>query len=156
MNITIFTLINLTVKCDAPEPWGFYFQDSASPIAEGIVELHDHILYFLIVILTLVTWMLITIINKEIVPLAPYYIKNDINNRPHVIKQTVRGMNHGSVIEVIWTIIPAIILVFIALPSFKLLYLIDEIIEPSVTVKAIGCKKDGLKLYTLNILYIGW
>jgi hypothetical protein len=37
--------------CDAPKPWGLYFQDSASPQMEGIVELHDNIMYYLVIIL---------------------------------------------------------------------------------------------------------
>lgn len=49
-----------------------------------------------------------------------------------------RKIVHGTVIEVIWTIIPTLILICIAIPSFSLLYSMDEIIEPHVTVKAIG------------------
>jgi cytochrome c oxidase subunit 2 len=45
---------------------------------------------------------------------------------------------HGTALEFIWTVLPAVVLVLIAFPSFKLLYLMDEIIEPSVTIKAIG------------------
>jgi heme/copper-type cytochrome/quinol oxidase subunit 2 len=47
-------------------------------------------------------------------------------------------INHGTFIEIIWTILPAILLVFIAIPSFALLYAMDEIIDPSLTVKIIG------------------
>ena len=46
--------------------------------------------------------------------------------------------SHGTLIELIWTITPALILILIAFPSFKLLYLIDEVISPTLTVKAIG------------------
>lgn len=49
-----------------------------------------------------------------------------------------RFLLHGQLIEIIWTILPAIILLFIALPSLRLLYLLDEINEPSVTLKRIG------------------
>jgi cytochrome c oxidase subunit 2 len=47
-------------------------------------------------------------------------------------------INHGTLIEIIWTITPAIILITIAFPSFKLLYLMDEIVDPAITIKAIG------------------
>lgn len=47
-------------------------------------------------------------------------------------------MLSGQTIEIIWTIIPAIVLIFIALPSLRLLYLLDEIIIPSITLKTIG------------------
>jgi cytochrome c oxidase subunit 2 len=45
---------------------------------------------------------------------------------------------HGTTIEIIWTIFPSIILMFIAIPSFALLYSMDEVVDPAVTIKAIG------------------
>ena len=47
--------------CDAPRPWGVYFQDSASPQMEGLVELHDNILFYLVIILFAVGWILVSI-----------------------------------------------------------------------------------------------
>jgi cytochrome c oxidase subunit 2 len=47
-------------------------------------------------------------------------------------------MTHGTIIETVWTILPAVILVAIAFPSFRLLYLLDEVISPTVTIKIIG------------------
>ena len=44
----------------------------------------------------------------------------------------------GTLVEIVWTIIPAVILLFIAFPSLKLLYTMDEVIEPGITVKVIG------------------
>ena len=38
-------------NCDTPKPWGIYFQDSASPQMEGLVELHDNIMFYLVIIL---------------------------------------------------------------------------------------------------------
>jgi cytochrome c oxidase subunit 2 len=52
-----------------------------------------------------------------------------------------------TLIELIWTITPALILVAIAFPSFKLLYLMDEVIDPAMTIKVIGFFKSGQKLY---------
>ena len=49
-----------------------------------------------------------------------------------------RYLIDGTSIEIIWTIIPAVILIFIAFPSLKLLYLMDEVIDPALTIKAIG------------------
>jgi cytochrome c oxidase subunit 2 len=46
--------------------------------------------------------------------------------------------NHGTLIELIWTISPALVLVAIAFPSFKLLYLMDDVLDPAMTVKAVG------------------
>ena len=143
--------------CDAAEPWGMYFQDSASPIMEGIVDLHDHISYFIILILTAVTWMMAVLLFSSYVPKGftkstPY---NSVGE--YEIGTSLKDLNHGSVIEVVWTISPAIILVLIAFPSFRLLYLMDEMIEPTITIKAVGFfilsnqnLKGGHKLYISN------
>lgn len=53
-------------------------------------------------------------------------------------KISYKYLNHGAVIELVWTITPALILIAIAMPSFKLLYLIDEVINPSLTLQIIG------------------
>lgn len=125
INIFFFQLImtnffNLfTVTCDAPRPWGVYFQDSASPQMEALVELHDNIMFYLVIILFGVAWILISIIRNYV------YSKSPISNK---------YLNHGTLIELIWTITPALILILIAFPSFKLLYLMDEVTDPSLTV----------------------
>lgn len=96
--------------CDSAYPWQIGFQDGATPSAEGVLELHDHILFYLIVITVLVFWMLgVTVVtfNSSKVGIVHKY------------------SNHGTLIELIWTITPALVLVAIAFPSFKLLYLLD-------------------------------
>ena len=108
----------LSHYCDAPRPWGLYFQDSASPQMEALVELHDNIMFYLVIILFGVGWILLSIIRNYV------NTKNAISNK---------YLNHGTLIELIWTITPALILIFIAFPSFKLLYLMDEVISPSMT-----------------------
>lgn len=93
------------------------FQDVSSPLAEKLVFFHDNIMFYIILITFLVGWIMISIfINKN------YY----------------KYLIHGTIIEVIWTIIPTVILIFIAFPSLQLLYSLDEIINPSLTIKAIG------------------
>nr|YP_009255402.1 cytochrome c oxidase subunit II [Melanagromyza sojae]ANA56769.1 cytochrome c oxidase subunit II [Melanagromyza sojae] len=92
-------------------------QNSASPLMEQLIFFHDHALLILIMITVLVGYLMITLF---------------FNN------YTNRFLLHGQTIEMIWTILPAIILLFIALPSLRLLYLLDEINEPSITLKAIG------------------
>lgn len=109
--------------CDAPRPWGLYFQDSATPQMEGIEELHDDILFYLLIILFGVGWIMISI--------AIHYANN---SSPITNKYT----NHGTLIELIWTMTPALILILIAFPSFKLLYLMDEITDPAMSVLAEG------------------
>jgi cytochrome c oxidase subunit 2 len=108
---------------DAPEPWQLAFQDGASPSFEGIVELHDQIMFYLVIILFGVSWVLSSVI-----------LNFDSNKNKIVYKYH----NHGTVIELIWTITPALVLIAIAFPSFKLLYLMDEVIDPAMTIKALG------------------
>ena len=59
-------LIINSIKLDAPSPWGFFFQDSATPQMEGLEELHNNIMFYLAIILFTVTWMMITIIKNFI------------------------------------------------------------------------------------------
>jgi len=112
----------LNIICnDVPTPWSMYFQDSATPNQEGIIELHDNIMFYLVLILTLVSWLLFNIVRDGIKNPTPY-----------------KYILHGQTIEIIWTILPAIVLLIIAFPSFILLYLCDEVISPAMTIKAIG------------------
>ena len=108
---------------DAPRPWGIYFQDSATPQMEGLVELHDNILFYLVIILFGVGWLLISIVKNYTITEAPISHKY---------------LSHGTLIELIWTITPALILILIAFPSFKLLYLMDEVSDPAMAVLAEG------------------
>lgn len=85
----------------------------------AIIDLHDRILFYLIIIITVVTWFLFSSLTFN--PSLPY-----------------QKANHGNLQELGWTISPAFILWAIGLPSQKLLYMMDEIIDPELTVKAIG------------------
>lgn len=109
--------------CDAPRPWGMYFQDSATPQMEGLVELHDNIMFYLVIILFGVGWTLLSI------------IRNYTNDKAPI---SHKYLNHGTLIELIWTITPALILILIAFPSFKLLYLMDEVSDPAMSVLVEG------------------
>jgi len=111
------------MNLDAPISWGIYFQDSATPQMEGLVELHDNIMYYLVIILFAVGWILLSIIKNYSATKSPISHKY---------------LNHGTLIELIWTITPAVILILIAFPSFKLLYLMDEVSDPSMSVVAEG------------------
>lgn len=92
-------------------------QDSSSPLIEQLNFFHDHTLLILTIITILVGYIIgILIFNKF----------------------TNRFLLHGQTIEIIWTVLPAIILIFIAFPSLRLLYLMDEINTPSITLKSIG------------------
>nr|URH16725.1 cytochrome c oxidase subunit II [Dentispicotermes sp. n. 2 SH-2021a] len=92
-------------------------QDSASPVMEQLIFFHDHALMIMLMIITTVFYTMISIIRN---------------------KQTSRFLLEGQMLETVWTIAPAIILVFIAIPSLRLLYLMDEIHNPALTLKAVG------------------
>ncbi len=112
-----------SINMDTPSPWGLYFQDSATPQMEGLIELHDNIMYYLVIILFGVGWILFSI------------VRNYISNKSPIAH---KYLNHGTLIELIWTITPALILILIAFPSFKLLYLMDEVNDPSMSILAEG------------------
>nr|APT41441.1 cytochrome c oxidase subunit II [Psychodopygus squamiventris maripaensis] len=92
-------------------------QDSASPLMEQLTFFHDHALLILIMITILIGYLMSMLFFN-------YY--------------TNRFLLSGQMIEIIWTIMPAIILLFIAFPSLRLLYLLDEINNPAITLKTIG------------------
>nr|ACY73623.1 cytochrome c oxidase II [Caleta elna] len=93
------------------------FQNSVSPLMEQIIFFHDHSLIILIMITMLVSYMMLSM-----------FFNKFIN----------RFLLENQMIELIWTILPAIILIFIAMPSLRLLYLLDELNNPLITIKSIG------------------
>ena len=93
------------------------FQDRASPLIEQLIFFHDHAILVLVLITTLVRYIITTLLFN---------------------KYTDRFLLEHQNIETAWTILPALILIFIALPSLQLLYLLDEVNKPRVTLKAIG------------------
>jgi len=109
---------------DAIYPWQRNFQDAASPIMEGIINFHNDLMYFLIIIIIFIFYFLIRII---------YIFSQPIQNNENQVLLT-----HNTKLEIIWTIIPTFIIFCLILPSFALLYAMDEVYEPSVTVKIIG------------------
>nr|BAJ24571.1 cytochrome c oxidase subunit II [Sipyloidea sipylus] len=94
-----------------------YLQDSSSPLMEQLIFFHDHIMMILMMIVTTVTYTMIMLI---------------------VNKYTDRNLLEGQMIELMWTVTPAMTLFFIATPSLRLLYLMDEINNPAMTTKAVG------------------
>lgn len=107
---------------DYAYPWQISFQDPATPVMEGIIALHHDLMFVLSIIGTSVIWLLLR---------TTYLFYHKVNSSPSII-------THGTTIEVVWTITPSIILMVIAIPSFALLYSIDEVIDPAVTIKVIG------------------
>nr|YP_010956682.1 cytochrome c oxidase subunit II [Citharichthys cornutus]WMY89775.1 cytochrome c oxidase subunit II [Citharichthys cornutus] len=92
-------------------------QDAASPLMEELLHFHDHALMIVILISTMVLYIIVAMVTAKV---------------------TDKFILDSQEIEIIWTILPAIVLILIALPSLRLLYLMDEINNPHLTVKAIG------------------
>lgn len=124
MNVIFSFLIFLPLAAfaDAPEAWQLGFQDPATPIMQGIIDLHHDIVFFMILVLVFVLWMITRTLYHF------HYKKNPVPEK----------IIHGTAIEIAWTITPSLILVLIAVPSFALLYSLDEVVDPAVTIKAIG------------------
>lgn len=98
--------------------WGnIALLDRNSPLIEQLNFFHDHTILILLLITVLVGYIIISLFFN---------------------KFTNRFLLSGQTIEIIWTILPAIILLFIAFPSLRLLYLLDEINKPAITLKTIG------------------
>ena len=125
---------------DAPVADQKGFQDPATPIMEGIIDLHHDLAFFLVLISIFVSWLLlITVVQFNWTNRAGL-VEFTENWGLSVSKYKVRDMfkTHHTMLEIVWTIIPSVILMLIALPSFALLYAMDEVLVPEVTVKAIG------------------
>ena len=113
---------------DAARFWQFGFQDPATPIMEGIVDFHNHLMVFLFPIAVLVCWLLYRCLSF-------YSYQGNLRSS---ISYYDEYFTHSTFLEVVWTIVPALILMVIAVPSFALLYSMEESIQPSLTLKVVG------------------
>jgi cytochrome c oxidase subunit 2 len=102
-----------------PQPWQFGFQPAATPITQRVDAFHDELL------------VIITLITIFVMGLLGYVI---VRFRASVHPVPTRT-THNSMIEVLWTVIPVLILVTIAVPSFKLMYYMDEVPKSDMTIK---------------------
>lgn len=105
-----------------PSPWEFNLQASASPVMDSIMRFHDWLLVIISVITLFVLALLITVVVK-------------FNARANPVPSRT---THNTLIEVAWTLIPVLILVGIAVPSFRLLFLQLDIPKADLTIKATG------------------
>ena len=98
--------------------WGILnLQEAASPLIEQLCFFHDYALLVLVLITTLVGYGIVQLtINKF----------------------TCRTLLESQQVEIVWTILPAVVLIFLALPSLRLLYLLDEVRDPLITFKTVG------------------
>ncbi len=105
-----------------PSPWQFGLQQSATPVMDNIIWFHDFLLYIITAIVGFVLVLLLVVMVR-------------FNARSHPVPSRT---THNTLLEVAWTTIPIVILLMIAVPSFKLLFF--ELIPPpaELTVKATG------------------
>ena len=107
---------------DQPRPWQIGMQDAATPITERLHAFHDELLVIIFAISLFVVALLI-------------YVMVRFNARAHPVPTRT---SHNTVIEVLWTVVPVLILVVIAIPSFKLMYYMDRVPDSKMTIKVTG------------------
>ena len=105
-----------------PAPWEYKLQQAGSPVMEHIIWFHDWLLVIITVITLFVLALLVTVVIK-------------FNARANPVPSRT---THNSLIEVAWTLIPVLILVGIAVPSFRLLFLELDVLKADLTIKATG------------------
>ncbi|HEY0330662.1 MAG TPA: cytochrome c oxidase subunit II [Rhodopseudomonas sp.] len=105
-----------------PSPWEIRLQDSATPVMDNIIWFHNFLLWLIIGITLFVLALLVTVVVR-------------FNAKAHPVPSKT---THHTLIEVAWTIIPVLILVAVAVPSFRLLFQELEIPKADLTIKATG------------------
>jgi len=120
---------------DLPQYNGITFQEPATPIAEAIIDLHHTIFAILLIISIFVVYMLGALLKKWH---WGWEKPNSDSMRSNSEYLKTVNLVHSPVLETVWTIIPSLILMIIAVPSFALLYAMDEVLDPYWTAKVIG------------------
>ena len=117
------TILSTKVWADQPKNWQLGFQDSASQGMSEIVSFHNNILLPIIIAISVFVLFLMIYVC----------IRFRASRNPNPSRTT-----HNVAVEVLWTLIPCLILIVMAVPSFKILYKQDTIPKADVTVKAVG------------------
>ncbi len=118
----VLSVVSGNVLADHPHPWQMHFQKAASPVMEKIEHLHDLLLVVIFAIVALVFGLLLYVC-----------IKFSKKNNP--VPSTT---SHNTFIEIVWTLIPLLILIVIAIPSFKTLNYMEKIKDTELTLKVVG------------------
>jgi cytochrome c oxidase subunit 2 len=109
-------------SADIARPWQLGMQEPASPVMEFVKEFHD----FLLILITLITLFVLGLL---------LYVAVKFNEKSNPVPSKT---THNTMVEVLWTALPILILVVIAVPSFKLLYFQDRTVKPEMTLKIVG------------------
>jgi len=121
--LAVLMLTASPALAEEPQPWQMGFQPSASAVRDRVDQLHDHILMPIITVITLFVLGLLL------------YVMVRFNAKRHPVPSKI---SHNTVLELAWTTIPIIILLVIAIPSFKLLYFEDKTAHADMTLKVTG------------------
>jgi cytochrome c oxidase subunit 2 len=120
--LPLSVILYTSLKADSPRSWQIYFQDPATISMEGILYFNNHLTFLLIVIIIFVGWFLFFTIY--------YFVEyNNMYSSKFV---------HSKELEIVWTSIPALILLILSIPSFTLLYSMDEVSTPDLSLKVLG------------------
>lgn len=120
--IAMLLTVQPTLATGVAKDWQLGFQDAATPIMERVSDLHD-----------LLMWIIVGISAVVIALVAYVLIRFRASRNPHPSKTS-----HNTMLEVVWTAIPVVILIIIGIPSIKLLFFTDTIEKSDMTIKAIG------------------
>lgn len=118
----LFALAPAMAGDGQPSPWQLGFQKAATPVMENIDWFHNLLLYIITIITIFVLVLLVVVM-----------VRFNAKSNPTPSKTT-----HNTLIEVAWTVVPVLILVAIAIPSFKLLFFQLDLPKADVTIKATG------------------
>lgn len=113
-------MVKLQVESLSPsmaQPTQLGLQDAASPVIEELLYFHDHTLITAFFISMMVIYIILITLTSKV---------------------SYTSTTDAQEIEIVWTVIPAIVLVAVALPSLRLLYLTDEITSPNISIKTVG------------------
>jgi cytochrome c oxidase subunit II len=116
------TAVAALAWAEGPRPWEIGMQPPATPVKERLEAFHDELL------------VIITLITVFVLGLLLYVIVRFHHQRHPEPTRT----SHNTVIEMLWTVVPVLILVIIAIPSFKLMYYMDRVPNPDMTIKVTG------------------
>ena len=147
-------LVQKNIMCflflDATYNWQFGFQDPASELMEGIINLHHDIMFFLIWIIVIVSFLMFNFIlgNSSFLEISKLFfnfnslrvltLNKKLSSLGGLIIDLPTEIQHNTFLEILWTLIPCFILLLIAVPSFSLIYAIEDFNVIESTIKIIG------------------
>jgi cytochrome c oxidase subunit 2 len=120
--LSCFRALPALAADELPHDWQFGFQSAATPVREHIDALHNELL----IVITLITLFVLGLL---------VYVMVRFNAQRHPVPSQT---SHNSVLELVWTAVPVLILLAIAIPSFKLMYYMDRTPKPDMTLKITG------------------